>query len=76
MSEGPLSSIDEGITCQRLCKNPTCGFVIHSGKTAENHIQIVETSLKLDNNPEFIAIVLVAYARAAHGLYNEGEKRC
>ena len=55
-------------------KMPHGGFVIHSGKTGQYHNQIVEFSLKLDSNPEFTASVLVAYARAAHRLYQEGQK--
>lgn len=55
-------------------KMPHGGFVIHSGKTGSGHNQIVEFSLKLDSNPEFTASVLVAYARAAHRLYQEGQK--
>src|SRR5699024_2842633 len=55
-------------------KMPHGGFVIHSGKTGNGHDQIVEFGLKLDSNPEFTASVLVAYARAAHRLYQEGQK--
>jgi diaminopimelate dehydrogenase len=55
-------------------KMPHGGFVIHSGKTGAGHDQIVEFSLKLESNPEFTASVLVAYARAAHRLYKEGQK--
>lgn len=54
-------------------KMPHGGFVIHSGKTGEGHNQIVEFSLKLDSNPEFTASVLVAYARAAYRLAEEGQ---
>lgn len=57
---------------------PHGGFVIRSGNTgwnAENK-HIIEYSLKLDSNPEFTASVIVAYARAAHRLYNEGAKGC
>lgn len=53
---------------------PHGGFVIRSGKTGNNHNQIVEFGLTLDSNPEFTASVLVAYARAAHRLYQEGQK--
>lgn len=54
-------------------KMPHGGFVIHSGKTSENHKQIIEFSLKLDSNPEFTASVLVAYARAAYRLNLDGQ---
>ena len=33
-------------------------------------------SLKLDSNPEFTTSVLVAYARAAKRLYDEGQRGC
>src|SRR5699024_8743320 len=49
------------------------GFVIHSGKTGQGNNQVVEFSLKLQSNPEFTASVLVAYARAAHRLHEEGQ---
>src|SRR5699024_7522089 len=55
-------------------KMPHGGFVIHSGQTGKGNNQIVEFSLKLDSNPEFTSSVLVAYARAAHRLYQEGQK--
>lgn len=51
------------------------GFVIRSGKTGSNreHNHIIEFNLKLDSNPEFTTSVLVAYARAALRLCNEGK---
>ena len=57
---------------------PHGGFVLRSGKTGwdgENSA-LIEYSLKLDSNPEFTSSVIVAYARAAYRLYNEGEKGC
>lgn len=51
------------------------GFVIRSGNTGTNK-HIIEYSLKLDSNPEFTSSVLVAYARAAYRLSNEGKKGC
>ncbi|KAB7707356.1 diaminopimelate dehydrogenase [Bacillus aerolatus] len=54
-------------------KLPHGGFVIRSGKTGEDNKQIIEFSLNLDSNPEFTASVLVAYARAAYRLNNEGQ---
>ncbi|HLQ82440.1 MAG TPA: diaminopimelate dehydrogenase [Pseudogracilibacillus sp.] len=55
-------------------KMPHGGFVIHSGKTGtDKNDQIIEYSLKLDSNPEFTASVLVAYARAAYRLSEEGQ---
>ncbi|MBQ4404137.1 MAG: diaminopimelate dehydrogenase [Selenomonadaceae bacterium] len=54
------------------------GFVIRSGKTGmdkeNNHI--IEFNLKLDSNPEFTTSVLVAYARAAYRLNQEGNNGC
>lgn len=57
---------------------PHGGFVIRSGKTglAREHQHIIEYSLKLDSNPEFTASVLVAYARAAYRLAQEGAYGC
>lgn len=54
------------------------GFVIRSGKTGMNkeHNHIIEYSLKLDSNPEFTTSVLIAYARAAKRMYDEGQKGC
>ncbi len=53
-------------------KLPHGGFVIRSGKTGEKNKQIIEYSLQLESNPEFTASVLVAYARAAFRLHQEG----
>ena len=57
---------------------PHGGFVIRSGKTganaANNHI--IEYRLKLDSNPEFTSSVLVAYARAAYRMNEEGMRGC
>ncbi|MBO0586044.1 diaminopimelate dehydrogenase [Sporosarcina sp. E16_8] len=52
---------------------PHGGFVIRSGKTGEGSAQVMEYSLKLDSNPEFTSSVLVAYARAAYRLHQNGE---
>ena len=54
------------------------GVVFRSGSTGLNHENkhIIEYSLKLDSNPEFTTSVLVAYARAAHRLANEGSFGC
>ncbi|HLR66918.1 MAG TPA: diaminopimelate dehydrogenase [Virgibacillus sp.] len=54
---------------------PHGGFVIHSGATGEEkHNQVIEYSLNLESNPEFTASVLVAYARAAYRLSQEGQQ--
>ncbi|MEG0829776.1 MAG: diaminopimelate dehydrogenase [Anaerovoracaceae bacterium] len=57
---------------------PHGGFVIHSGKTGwerdNNHV--IEYSLKLESNPEFTSSVIVAYARAAYRMHQEGQSGC
>lgn len=57
---------------------PHGGFVLRSGVTGWNkeNKHLIEYSLKLDSNPEFTASVLVAYARAAHRLAQEGQSGC
>ena len=54
------------------------GFVFRTGKTGVNkeHSHVIEYSLKLDSNPEFTTSVLVAYARAAKRLHDEGQCGC
>ena len=52
---------------------PHGGFVIRSGKTGTGNAQVMEYSLKLDSNPEFTSSVLVAYARAAVRLNQNGD---
>lgn len=70
------------ISEEELQKNhggiPHGGFVIHSGRTGweQEHTHVIEYSLKLDSNPEFTASVIVAYARAAYRLSQEGQKGC
>lgn len=64
------------ISEEELKKNhsamPHGGRVIHTAVTGEGNKQIVEFSIKLDSNPEFTSSILVAYARAAYTMYNEG----
>ena len=55
---------------------PHGGFVLRSGKTGGGCNHIIEYSLKLESNPEFTSSVLVAYARAAYKLSQEGVKGC
>lgn len=57
---------------------PHGGFVIRSGNTGWNgeNTHIIEYSLKLDSNPEFTASVIVAYARAAYRMKQEGATGC
>ena len=53
---------------------PHGGLVLRSGKTGENSTQIMEFGLNLESNPEFTSSVLVAYARAAYKLSQDGQK--
>lgn len=57
---------------------PHGGFVIRTGKTGWNgeNNHVIEYSLKLDSNPEFTSSVIVAYARAAYKLSQEGQSGC
>lgn len=57
---------------------PHGGFVLRSGVTGmdKEHKHLIEYSLKLDSNPEFTASVIVAYARAAYRMNQEGMKGC
>ena len=57
---------------------PHGGFVIRSGKTGWNNenSHVIEYSLKLDSNPEFTSSVIVAYARAAYRMNQEGQNGC
>ena len=70
------------ITAEELKRDhsgiPHGGFVIRSGKTGPDreNTHIIEYSLKLDSNPEFTSSVLVAYARAAYRMSQEGTAGC
>jgi len=57
---------------------PHGGFVLRSGVTGweKEHRHLIEYSLKLDSNPEFTSSVIVAYARAAYRLSQEGQTGC
>ena len=57
---------------------PHGGFVIRSGKTGwdNENTHVIEYSLKLDSNPEFTSSVIVACARAAVKMKNEGAIGC
>ena len=57
---------------------PHGGFVIRTGKTGWNdeNSHVIEYSLKLDSNPEFTSSVIVAYARAAYRMNQEGQNGC
>lgn len=70
------------ISEEELLKNhsgiPHGGFVLRSGVTGweKENKHLIEYRLKLDSNPEFTSSVLIAYARAAHRLANEGQCGC
>lgn len=57
---------------------PHGGLVLRSGSTGweKENRHLIEYSLKLDSNPEFTASVIVAYARAAYRLSQEGAAGC
>lgn len=57
---------------------PHGGSVIRTGVTGvdEENKHVIEFSLKLDSNPEFTGSVLVACARAAHRMSEEGMTGC
>lgn len=57
---------------------PHGGLVLRSGVTGWNkeNKHIIEYNLKLDSNPEFTSSVLIAYARAAYRLAEEGVSGC
>ncbi len=57
---------------------PHGGNVIRSGKTGLNgeNTHVVEYKIALDSNPEFTSSILVAYARAAVRMKNEGDFGC
>lgn len=55
-------------------KMPHGGYVLRHGRTGEGSSQVMEFSIKLDNNPEFTASVLVACARAVYKLVQKGER--
>ncbi|WP_165053956.1 MULTISPECIES: diaminopimelate dehydrogenase [unclassified Adlercreutzia] len=57
---------------------PHGGSVIRTGATGADgeNTHVIEFSLKLDSNPEFTGSVLVAFARAAHRLSQEGARGC
>ena len=51
--------------------------MIRSGATGDGtNKHIIEYRLKLDSNPEFTSSILVAYARAAKRLADEGVSGC
>ena len=57
---------------------PHGGMVFRTGVTGLNgeHRHLIEYKLTLDSNPEFTSSVLVAYARAAYRMHEEGMCGC
>ena len=57
---------------------PHGGSVIRTGVTGmeKEHKHVIEYSLKLDSNPEFTSSVIIAYARAAYRMNQEGMTGC
>ena len=57
---------------------PHGGMVFRTGSTGfdNGNKHVIEYKLTLDSNPEFTSSVLVAYARAAYRLAQEGAKGC
>ncbi len=57
---------------------PHGGSVIRTGATGadKENKHVIEFSLKLDSNPEFTGSVLIACARAAHRMSEEGMTGC
>ena len=57
---------------------PHGGLVIRTGSTGwnEEHKHVIEYKLELESNPEFTTAVMVAYARAAYKMAQEGQTGC
>ena len=53
---------------------PHGGFVVHSSESSPGIKHTIEYRLNLDSNPEFTGAVLAAYARAAHRMFEAGER--
>ncbi|MFQ6860963.1 MAG: diaminopimelate dehydrogenase [Beduini sp.] len=70
ISEDELQRDHQGI--------PHGGVVFRSGTTGfdQENKHVIEYRLKLDSNPEFTSSVLVAYARAAYRMHQEGMSGC
>lgn len=65
--------IDEETLQRDHTSMPHGGFVIRSGNTRPEHNQVIEYSLQLADNPGFTSSVLVAYARAAYRMNQQGQ---
>ncbi|NLJ51128.1 MAG: diaminopimelate dehydrogenase [Alcaligenaceae bacterium] len=71
--ETAVHFIDEETLQRDHTKMPHGGFVIRSGNTRPEHNQVVEYGLQLGDNPGFTSSVLVAYARAAYRMNQQGQ---
>lgn len=69
--ETEVHFIDEQEFNQNHSEMPHGGRVIRRGFTDENTMALYEFALDLGSNPQFTAAAAVAYARAAHRLYQE-----
>lgn len=49
------------------------GRVLRQGESTADHQHLMSFSLALDSNPEFTALVLIAYAKAAYRLNQKGQ---
>jgi len=66
-----VTFIEEDEFLAKHNKMPHGGMVLRSGSTSRNN-QHMEFSLKLESNPEFTGSLMVAYARAAYRMSQEG----
>ena len=64
------------ITAEEMEKShssyPHGGFVLVSGETGEGNKVVLEHTCQLESNPQFTGSILVACARAAHKMHQEG----
>jgi diaminopimelate dehydrogenase len=73
--ETTVKFVSQEILLAEHGKMPHGGLCFRSGASGENgvHKHIIEYSLKLDSNPEFTSLTLLAYARAAFRLAMKSE---
>lgn len=76
--ETTIHFIEEDELKKNHQKMPHGGVVIRNGTTGVNNENkhALECKITLDSNPEFTASILLAYARAAYRLYEEGQRGC
>lgn len=68
-----VNFIDEATLARDHSRMPHGGVVLRSGQTKPGDNQVVEYALTLGSNADFTASVLVAYARAAYRLNQQGQ---